>query len=103
MAGVSTRPLAEGDFRLIWRPDDVEIFFTFHTTRRAKYLAKQTVDTFFVRMGDVVSAALVFFVAHLVGWGVRTFALCNLFLTLGWVWLAWLILRQPTTAALKAD
>src|SRR5439155_21254719 len=30
------------------------------TTRRAKYIAKQTVDTFFVRMGDVVSAVLVF-------------------------------------------
>ncbi|MCC7175441.1 MAG: hypothetical protein IT159_09620 [Bryobacterales bacterium] len=65
------------------------------TTRRAKYLAKQTVDTFFVRMGDVVSAVLVFLGAHLLGLGVRPFALCNVVLTLGWMRLAWVILREP--------
>ena len=30
------------------------------TSRRAKYLAKQATDTFFVRMGDIMSAAIVF-------------------------------------------
>jgi AAA family ATP:ADP antiporter len=68
------------------------------TTRRAKYIAKQTVDTFFVRIGDVMSAALVFAGTGLLGWGVRTFAVCNLFLILSWIWLARLIVRRPVKA-----
>ncbi len=47
------------------------------TTRAMKYQAKQAVDTFFVRMGDVGSAILVFVLADLLGYGVRTFASIN--------------------------
>jgi AAA family ATP:ADP antiporter len=73
------------------------------TTRRAKYIAKQTVDTFFVRMGDVVSAVLVFSGVQLLGRGVRTFALCNVFLTLSWIWLARLIVRESAKAHAQHD
>jgi AAA family ATP:ADP antiporter len=69
---------------LLWLP----------TTRRDKYLAKQAVDTFFVRLGDVSSAGLVFFGGHLLGWGVVPFAGCNVALTLGWLGLARVIMRQ---------
>jgi AAA family ATP:ADP antiporter len=68
------------------------------TTRQAKYVAKQTVDTFFVRMGDVASAVLVFSGVGLLGFGIRAFALFNLILTLTWIWLARLIVRQPARA-----
>jgi AAA family ATP:ADP antiporter len=44
------------------------------TTREMKYKAKQAVDTFFVRMGDVTSAIAVYVVAGLLGLGVRALA-----------------------------
>jgi AAA family ATP:ADP antiporter len=64
------------------------------TSRQLKYLAKQAVDTFFVRMGDVASAGVVFLGVHAFGWSVRTFAACNAVLVLGWMVLAWGILRE---------
>ncbi len=48
------------------------------TSRRAKYIAKEAVDTFFVRMGDVTSAALVFVAASIFAVPVRGFVLANL-------------------------
>ncbi len=47
------------------------------TTREMKYKAKQAVDTFFVRMGDVTSAIAVYVVAGLLGAGVRTLGLVS--------------------------
>jgi AAA family ATP:ADP antiporter len=64
------------------------------TPRQVKYLAKQAVDTFFVRMGDVASAAVVFVGVHAFGWSVRAFAACNVALVLGWIVLARGILRE---------
>lgn len=61
------------------------------TTRDMKYLAKQAVDTFFVRMGDVSSAVLVYLLAELAGLGVQAFALSNLLLIIVWLFLARLI------------
>jgi AAA family ATP:ADP antiporter len=69
---------------LLWLP----------TTRREKYLAKQAVDTFFVRLGDVASAALVFLGAHWLGWGVVPFAGCNVVMSCCWLVLAGIIMRQ---------
>jgi len=63
------------------------------TTRQMKYVAKQAVDTFFVRMGDVSSALLVFAGAGL-GWGVRSFALTNLVVVCVWLVLAVAIVRE---------
>ena len=47
------------------------------TSRRAKSLAKQASDTFFVRVGDVSSAALVFFGVRQLGMPVRAIAVVN--------------------------
>lgn len=63
------------------------------TTREMKYKAKQAIDTFFVRMGDVSSALLVYVGASVLGFGVRLFAIVNIVLCGVWVFLAIMILR----------
>jgi AAA family ATP:ADP antiporter len=63
------------------------------TTREMKYKAKQAVDTFFVRMGDVSSAVLVFVAAGLLGLSVRAFAIANVVLCVVWIALAVRIVR----------
>lgn len=70
------------------------------TTREMKYIAKQAVDTFFVRMGDVSSAVLVWAGAAVMGLGVRAFALTNVILVLLWLGIARALVRER--AALKA-
>jgi AAA family ATP:ADP antiporter len=57
-----------------------------------KYKAKQAVDTFFVRLGDVSSALLVYVGTTFFGFGVRGFAGVNLLLV-G----AWLVVAVATT------
>ncbi len=64
------------------------------TTREMKYQAKQAVDTFFVRMGDVASTALVAGAGVGLGIGLRTFALINLCIIVLWLFLAVLIIRE---------
>lgn len=64
------------------------------TTRRMKYIAKQAVDTFFVRAGDVTSALMVFIFAQTLGMGVRTFGFINLGLVAVWLVLAVAIVRE---------
>jgi ATP:ADP antiporter, AAA family len=64
------------------------------TSREMKYKAKQAVDSFFVRMGDVVSGAWVVVGAGAFGLGVRGFAISNLLLVLVWMALAWAIVRR---------
>ncbi|MFH1570528.1 MAG: translocase [Gemmatimonadota bacterium] len=58
------------------------------TTREEKYKAKQAIDTFFVRAGDVLSAALVYTGVNWFAFGVRQFALVNLALVAVWLGLA---------------
>lgn len=55
------------------------------TSREEKYAAKQAIDTFFVRAGDVCSALLVFVGTQFLGLGVRGFALATAFLALLWI------------------
>ncbi len=55
------------------------------TTRSEKYKAKQAIDTFFVRAGDLCAAGLVFTGTQLLAFGVREFALATI--ALGTVWL----------------
>lgn len=55
------------------------------TTTEMKYKAKQAVDTFFIRMGDVASAALVYVGAKVLGWPVTGFAVTNLVLVGIWL------------------
>ncbi len=64
------------------------------TTREMKYKAKQAVDTFFVRMGDVGSAIMVAGFAQILGWGVRQFAIINIGLIGIWLVLAVQIIRE---------
>jgi AAA family ATP:ADP antiporter len=69
---------------LIWLP----------TTREEKYKAKQAADTFFVRLGDLGSAGLVFLGVNHLGLGLRGFAAVNLALVVVWLGLAALVLRE---------
>lgn len=64
------------------------------TTTEMKYKAKQAVDTFFVRMGDVASAGLVFLGGDRLHWPVRSFAITNAVLIAVWLVVARSILRE---------
>jgi len=70
--------------QLLWLP----------TRREEKYKAKQAVDTFFMRGGDMLSAAVVFIGTGALQLGVRGFATVNVALALVWIGLAVLILRR---------
>ena len=72
------------------------------TTREEKYKAKQAIDTFFVRGGDVLSAVVVYGGTHMLHLTVEQFAIANLGLTLVWLALAMRILR-PESAAPMAN
>ena len=70
--------------QMIWLP----------TRREEKYKAKQAVDTFFVRIGDVLAALVV---AAGTGWlalGARGFATGNVVLVLAWTGVALMLLRE---------
>ena len=58
------------------------------TTRTEKYKAKQAIDTFFVRLGDVCSAALVLAGTHLFGFGIGQFATVTACIAALWLVLA---------------
>jgi AAA family ATP:ADP antiporter len=64
------------------------------TTREAKYKAKAAIDSFFVRMGDVCSAALVWVGTHWLILDVKGFAAANLVLTAAWLAVALVIGRE---------
>jgi AAA family ATP:ADP antiporter len=70
--------------QLVWLP----------TSRDEKYKAKQAIDTFFVRTGDVLQAGLVFAGTTWLGLGVRGFALTNLLLIAAWLAIAALLLGE---------
>ena len=57
-------------------------------TREEKYQAKQATDTLFVRLGDVLSAVLVFIGTSVLAFGTKHFALVNLILVLVWIVIA---------------
>jgi ATP:ADP antiporter, AAA family len=70
--------------QMIWLP----------TSREEKYKAKQAIDTFFVRAGDMLAAGVVFVGTHLVHRGVPGFARLNMvFVVLAMV-VAGLLLRE---------
>lgn len=64
------------------------------TSREEKYKAKQAVDTFFVRTGDLLSAGLVFAGTTWLGLSAGGFALTNLVLIGLWLGVAALLLRE---------
>jgi AAA family ATP:ADP antiporter len=63
------------------------------TSREAKYKAKQAIDSFFVRAGDMLQAAVVF-VGTMLAFGIRGYALVNVVLVLVWIGLAAAIARE---------
>lgn len=67
------------------------------TTREEKYKAKQAIDTFFVRGGDVLSALVVYLGTHVLHLEVAQFAAGNIVLTLVWVGIALVIVGQKGT------
>ncbi len=64
------------------------------TSRDEKYKAKQAIDSFFWRAGDVLSAALVFVGITLLGSGTTGFARANLVLACVWLLLALAVGRE---------
>jgi AAA family ATP:ADP antiporter len=64
------------------------------TSREEKYKAKQAIDTFFVRVGDMAAAGFVFLGTHELGLGARGFAVVNVALVGVWLAVAWALLRE---------
>ncbi|HMB59866.1 MAG TPA: Npt1/Npt2 family nucleotide transporter [Xanthomonadales bacterium] len=69
--------------QLLWLP----------TTREEKYKAKQAVDSFFVRLGDLAAALVVFAGVSWFALGARGFAMLNLCFIVLWLGLAWALWR----------
>jgi ATP:ADP antiporter, AAA family len=63
-------------------------------TRAQKYSAKQAIDSFFVRMGDVLSALIVFLGSSVFTLHPRGFAAINALMVGLWLFLAWRIGQQ---------
>jgi len=64
------------------------------TTREEKYKAKQAIDTMFVRLGDVLSAGVVFLGTVVLALEARHFALINVGLVAIWIGIAVAIARK---------
>ena len=64
------------------------------TSREEKYKAKQAIDTFFVRCGDLLAALVVFLGTHVVTSAVPGFARVNIVVVLASVGVALLLLRE---------
>lgn len=64
------------------------------TTREEKYKAKQAVDTFFYRVGDLFSAGLVFVGSAILGLGIQKFAFINVGIVIIWLGVTYLLLKQ---------
>ena len=76
------------------------------TTREEKYKAKQAIDTFFVRAGDVLSALLVYVGINWLSFQTRQFAMVNLCLVVVWLILAVMVGRgynELAAARAKVD
>jgi AAA family ATP:ADP antiporter len=76
------------------------------TSREAKYTAKQAIDSFFVRAGDMLQAVIVF-AGTALSFGVRQYAIVNLVFVGIWLVLATAIAREhrklvPVEVAEKA-
>ncbi|MCZ6876533.1 MAG: translocase [Acidobacteria bacterium] len=63
------------------------------TSREAKYKAKVAIDTFFWRVGDMLSAGVVFLGVQL-AFGIQSFAIANVIFTLIWIAIVVAIVRE---------
>lgn len=73
------------------------------TTREEKYKAKQAVDSFFVRIGDLLAAFVVFAGTAWLTLDARGFAIVNLGFVALWLMLAGALVRRNRQLALKAS
>jgi ATP:ADP antiporter, AAA family len=64
------------------------------TRPEEKYKAKQAIDTFFVRFGDMLAAGVVFLGTHILSFSVTSFALSNVAFVLMAIGVAVLLLRE---------
>jgi len=64
------------------------------TTREEKYKAKQAIDTFFVRFGDMLAAGLVFVGTNLLPRGVAGFARVNMLIVAAAIGVGVMLLRE---------
>ena len=64
------------------------------TSRDIKYKAKQVIDSFFHRVGDVASALVVFVGTTFLHFGARGFALVNILFIVGWFFIIRGIVRE---------
>ena len=64
------------------------------TSREEKYKAKQAVDTFVVRFGDLMSAGLVFAGTIWLSFTARAFAMVNIFLVMLWIGVGIAVVRR---------
>ena len=64
------------------------------TTREEKYKAKQAIDTFFVRFGDVLAAALVYAGTTWFAFTTQAFAIFNVVAIAVWFVVAWSLYRK---------
>jgi AAA family ATP:ADP antiporter len=69
--------------QLLWLP----------TTREEKYKAKQAIDAFFMRGGDVLSAVVVYIGSRMLHLSLEQFAAINIVLTVIWIGVAFMILE----------
>jgi AAA family ATP:ADP antiporter len=72
------------------------------TSRVEKFVGKTAVDTIAVRLGAIISAVMVFVGTHH-GWPIRTFAIVNVALALGWIAFVLLIGREHHRRAAQRD
>jgi len=77
--------------QLLWLP----------TSREEKYKAKQAVDSFFVRFGDLVSAVVVFVGTTWLALEVRGFALLNVGIVLVWLVVAVVLVKENRRLSAK--
>lgn len=73
------------------------------TSREEKYKAKQAVDTFVVRFGDLVSAGLVFAGTNWLAFQAKEFALANIFLVLIWIGIGIALVKKYNQLAQKTS
>ena len=73
------------------------------TTRKMKYLAKQAIDSFIVRLGDVGSALAVFVLGDTLKLDIRVFAGLNLVLIIVWIYLVREILKENKIMKQRRD
>jgi AAA family ATP:ADP antiporter len=73
--------------QLLWLP----------TSREEKYKAKQAIDTFFVRSGDLFSAAIVFVGVGILHLSISRLAIVNVVIILVWIAVALIVLKRHDT------